>query len=251
MPYVWVSSVSSCDLLPCPFSDHCTVLLSVSVPDAVPPGHGLWKLNTSILKDEYIKIISDFWSEWRTHTHRFPSLPKWWVVGKRRIKGLTIRYCCLRSVAQSRNRDLLAWLVSHLKERVDAGSASCLEPYHSALTELAALDLRLAKGVQVRSRNRWIEKGEISSAYFFQLQKKCSTDPWISALRESDGSIISPPDLRRCFSSFYSSLFIAAPTDPSVQSSLLDNIVSPSIAIRLPFVKAPSLLRNASLLSKG
>ena len=52
VPYVWVSSVSSCSFVPCPFSDHCGVLLSVDVPDVVPPGPGLWKLNTSILKDE-------------------------------------------------------------------------------------------------------------------------------------------------------------------------------------------------------
>jgi len=31
VPYVWVSSVSSCDIVPCPFSDHCGVFLSVSV----------------------------------------------------------------------------------------------------------------------------------------------------------------------------------------------------------------------------
>ena len=35
--YVWVLSVSSCDIVPCPFSDHCAVFLSVVVPDVVPP----------------------------------------------------------------------------------------------------------------------------------------------------------------------------------------------------------------------
>ncbi|XP_044174347.1 uncharacterized protein LOC122957977 [Acropora millepora] len=37
-PYIWVVSVSACDILPCPFSDHCAVVLSVSVPIVVPPG---------------------------------------------------------------------------------------------------------------------------------------------------------------------------------------------------------------------
>ena len=116
VPYVWVSSVSSCDILPCPFSDHCAVLLSVSVPDAVPPGPGLWKLNTSILnEDEYVRVISDFWLAWRASTHLFPSLAKWWEASKSRIKGLTIRYCCSRSSALSRNRDLLVRLINHLK----------------------------------------------------------------------------------------------------------------------------------------
>ena len=41
IPYVWVSSVLLCDLLPCPFSDHCGLLTVVSIPDVVPPGPGL------------------------------------------------------------------------------------------------------------------------------------------------------------------------------------------------------------------
>ena len=61
IPYVWVSSVLSFDLLPCPFSDHCGLLTAVSVPDIVPPGPALWKPNTSILQEQaYIHLISDF-----------------------------------------------------------------------------------------------------------------------------------------------------------------------------------------------
>ena len=40
-PYVWVASMSSCDFVPCPLSDHCAVLVSVFVPGIVPPGPGL------------------------------------------------------------------------------------------------------------------------------------------------------------------------------------------------------------------
>lgn len=228
VPYVWVSSVSSCDILPCPFSDHCAVLLSVSVPDTVPPGPGLWKLNTSVLDDdEYVELISDFWLSWRASIHHFSSLAKWWEDGKSRIKGLTIRYCCSRSATQSRNRDLLVRLIEHLKAKVDTGSILCLGPYHSALSELAVLDSRVAKGAQVRSRIQWVEEGETSSAYFLRLEKKRSADRWISALREGDGSIVSSPDdLCRSLSSFYASLFTAAPTDLPSRTSLLGNLTS-------------------------
>ena len=228
VPYVWVSSVLSCDILPCPFSDHCAVLLSVSVPDVIPPGPGLWKLNTSILEDEeYVILITDAWLSWRASILRFPSLSKWWEEGKSLIKGLTIKYCCSRSATRSRNRDLLVRLIDHLKAKVDAGSVLCLGPYHSALSELAALDSETARGAQVRSRIRWVEEGESSSAYFFRLEKKRSADRWISALRESDGSIISSPDdLCRSFASFYSSLFTAGATDPAVRATLLGNLSS-------------------------
>ena len=106
-------------------------------------------------------------------------------------------------------------LVDHLKSKVDAGAMSCLGPYHSALTELAVLDSEPARGAQVRARVRWVEEGEISSSYFFRLEKKRSADRWISALRESDGSIVSSPaDLCRLLSSFYLDLFTASDTDP-------------------------------------
>ena len=228
VPYVWVPSVLSCDIVPCPFSDHCAVSLSVDVPDVVPPGPGLWKLNTSILvDDDYVSLITDLWVNWRACIPRFPSLAKWWEKGKSLIKGATIRFCCDRSAARSKNRDLLVRLADHLKAKIDAGSVSCLAPYQGVLSQLAKFDLEAAKGAQVRSRIRWVEEGETSSAYFFRLEKKNAADRWISALREGDGTIVSSPsDLCCSFASFYSSLFTAEVTDPSVQASLLANLSS-------------------------
>ena len=211
IPYVWVSSVLSCDLLPCPFSDHCGLLTIVSVLDVVPPGPGLWKLNISILEEPaYVLLIRDFWESWRSSVLHFPSLANWWD-----------------EVARSCNRDLLVRLVDHLKSKVDASSMSCLGPYHSALAELAVLDSEAVRGAQVWARVRWVEEGEISSSYFFRLEKKRSADHWMSALRESDGSIVSSPaDLCRSLSSFYLDLFTASDTHPCAQSALLGNLSS-------------------------
>ena len=51
-PYPWVHLVRSCDLLPCPFSDHSAVVLSIPIPEPIPRGPGRWKLNVSILFEE-------------------------------------------------------------------------------------------------------------------------------------------------------------------------------------------------------
>lgn len=227
-PFIWVASVSSCEIVPCPFSDHCAMFFSVSVPDVIPPGPGLWKLNVSILEDEaYYRLIADFWANWRRAKSRFSSLSKWWEAGKSRIKGLTISYCVQRSRVNSQSRDLLSRLAQHLKTRLDDGLISCLGPYHSVLAQLSRLDADAAKGAQIRSRVRWVEEGEVSSAYFFRLEKKRSADRWVSALRESNGTIISDPsDLCSSFSSFYSLLFTASPTDSVAQDSLLNNLSS-------------------------
>ena len=228
VPYVWACSVFSCDIVSCLFSHYCAFLLSLSVPDVVPPGPGLWKLNTSILSDnEHYNLITVAWRNLRSFVSRFPSLSKWWEEGKSLVKGLTIKYCCDRSRACSSNRDLLVRLVDHLKAKVDAGSCSCVGPYHSALAELAKLDLEVARGAQVRSSASWVEEGETSSAYFFRLEKKCGAERWISAIRLDDGTIVSSLT-KLCESSvaFYTSLFSAATTDPVVGASLLGNVSS-------------------------
>ena len=152
-PYIWVASVSACDILPCPSSDHCAVVLSASVPSVVPPGPGLWKLNVSVLEEgEYFQLIHDFWSTWRRRKHIFPSLAKWWEVGKSRVKGLTISYCSQRSRSASQERDLLVRLAKYLKSRLDSGLVSCMGAYRSVLDRLSSLDSTSAKGAQVRTR---------------------------------------------------------------------------------------------------
>ncbi|KAL9989394.1 hypothetical protein ACROYT_G003939 [Oculina patagonica] len=84
-----------------------------------------------------------------------------------------------------------------------------------------------ARDAQVRSRARWVEEGEVSSSYFFRLEKKRSADRWISAVRNDDGTIVSSPDeLCRSFSHFNISLFTAAGTDQPVQSDMLGNLSS-------------------------
>ena len=151
-PYVWVPSVSSCEIVPCPFSDHCAVLLCVTVPDVVPLGPGLCKLNTSILDElDYVRQIEDLWSRWRDQKERFPSFAKLWGAGKSHIKGLSINYCCAKSSDNAVNRDLLSRLASHLKEHVDSRILSLVGPYQSVLQQLAALDVEVMKGAQIRA----------------------------------------------------------------------------------------------------
>ena len=228
VPYAWVSSVSSCSVFVCPFSDHRAVSVTISLPDAIPPGPGFWKLNVSILEDpEYLSLIEDAWASWRRSIPRFPSLEKWWDRGKKLIKGLTISYCSAKSKVASSNRDILVRLIDHLKFKLDLGMTSCLEPYRAALTELGAMDRQLAQGAQVRSRARWVEEGETSSSYFLRLERKQAAKRHISALRQSDGTIVSSSaDLRSSFSSFYRDLFTASPTDSEARSGLLENLTS-------------------------
>ena len=226
VPFSWVSAVSVCDILPFPFSDRCAVHLSVSVPETIVPGPGLWKLNLAVLDEpEYVTLISDFWAFWRSRAFAFSSLSDWWDEGKREIKRRSIEYCKKRASARRVERDLLVRLADFLKQRVDSGAMFCFGPYQSTLSSLAKFDLEAARGAQVRSRVRWVEEGESSSSYFFRLVKKQGADHLVSALRLDDGSIVnSTPDLLDCFANFYSTLFSADDVDRVSQEELLSKL---------------------------
>ena len=102
-----------------------------------------------------------------------------------------------------------------------------MQPARSVLEQLSKWDIKAAKGAQVQSRVRWVEDGEVSSAFFFRLKKKRAADRRIAALRKPDGTLVSSPsDLCSSFFTFCSSLFSASCTDSSVQDSLLANISS-------------------------
>ena len=116
-------------------------------------------------------LFLNFWYDWRSAQPRFPTLTKWWDKGKSMVKGLTIRYCCVRSSQQSQHRSLLSRLADHLKCRVDAGFIPCLENYLSTLAEIALTDIEVPRRAQVRARARWVEEGETSSAFFLRLEK--------------------------------------------------------------------------------
>lgn len=186
----------------------------------------MWPLIIAVIHLKH--LMTQMWSlKWRRHQNNYSSLAKWWEAGKDHIKKLTIEYCVKLSRDRRAHRSLLVRLAEHLKGHVDLGRNSCLGPYHSTLSELAKLDLLAAQGAQVRSRAKWVEEGETSSAYFFRLEKKRSADRKISALKESDGTIVSDiTGLCDSVSAFYSSLFTAEPTDAAARESLLGNISS-------------------------
>ena len=147
--------------------------MSACVPEVPFHGPGGWKLNLFVLNDpEYVSSISNFWSDWRTAQPRFPTLAKWWDKGQSIIKGLTTRYCLVRSFQLSQHRNPLSRLADHLECRVDAGFISCLGLYRSTVMDIARVDVEVARGAQVRARARWVEAGETSSAFFFRLEKK-------------------------------------------------------------------------------
>ena len=149
---------------------------------------------------------------------------------------------------QSKRNGLLQWLRSlHTSVGI-----VCLQETHcvsvaecSLWFQYAKIDLETAKGVQVRSCIRWVEEGESSSAYFFRLERKKAADRWISALRESDGTIVSSPaDLCCSFASFICLFLLLMLLIPLSRAFFLPTYHLPCPSARLLSVRVISLLMN-------
>lgn len=74
---------------------------------------------------------------------------------------------------------MLSNIVNHLKRKIDNGFISCTDAYKSASTNLEKLDLDVANGACVRSRDQWIEEGETSSKFSSDMKRKIE---WIDGL---------------------------------------------------------------------
>ena len=195
-PYAWISSISTCEILSCPFSDYCPIIMSGFFSASIPRGPGIWKLNTSILLlEDYVDLVSSFWRQWRSRKSGFLSIMDRWELGESKLKGSSISYCKKRVAAQRLERDLLSNLVSHLKTGIDEGHVSCVVSYHWALFALGKIDIAQAEGARLRSRTQWVEDGEVSSSFFFRLEKENQADRWVAALKDADGSIRSAGSL--------------------------------------------------------
>ena len=227
-PYQWIHAIESCDILPCPYSDHSIVLMSLVIPEPIPKGPGRWLFNISLLKDEdFVNAIKDFWADWSALKAIFPTIQKWWEVGKAKIKRLAIAHGTARKKAAADSRALLDKLAAHLKAQIDVRIVTLLPVYQNVLAQIATIDQSIAEGAKVRSRIRWAEEGETSSSFFFRLEKKQKTESWISAMKRPDGSIASHIyDICDSWVHFYSDLFTASPVDLTVQQALLDNLSS-------------------------
>ena len=171
----------------------------------------------------FFQTVSEFWPRWRWRKPTFSSLQDWWNPGKEHLKSLAVRHCSGAHHERSLSRSILSALAYQLKGKIDDGVVSLMPVYERVLAQLASFDLTVAEGARVRFRVKWAEEGETSSRFFLRLEKKRGAESWISAMRVSNGVVVTAVEgICESWASFYQDLFTACPVDLGVQSDLLD-----------------------------
>ena len=147
VPYVWVPSVSCCDIVARSFSDHCAVAMSVCVPEVPSHGLGVWKLNLSVLNDPSMPLLLPI--SGLIGVLQSLVFPPWLSGGTKGKVSLMDSLLDIPVFVLLSSRSIVVscprWK-NHLKCGVEAGFIPCLGPYLSTLAEVARMDIEVARG---------------------------------------------------------------------------------------------------------
>ena len=204
IPSALVDYVEKCSILPGYLSDHSAIQLSFSF-DTIPKGPGYWKLNTSHLRNiDFVnninKIIDD-------EAGVFNEIDSDHCLNWDMLKSKIVQYAQRYSIEKAKQRNDYEMC---LKNRVNTltkklhminlnadNAIKLIEQTNTKLdqirSELEKIQLYKTQGVLLRTKARWVEKGEKSSKYFFNLEKSKARGGIMNKCRLQDGSLITHP----------------------------------------------------------
>ena len=221
-----LSSIQSCEITPCCFSDHDYVTLCLEFDQAQVRGPGLWKFNASLLQDnEFCAIIEDRISYLSSCIDYFPSVKSWWDFFKTSLKSEIVFFSRIKRRCLPRERVFLVNRLVSLKRRLTSGDSTLATEISRLESELKGFISRELEGSKVRSRVRWLENGERPTRYFFKLEhERVARNSVTSILDFNDVEVFSREEIERAHVRFYSDLFSKDPIDAVCKQICLSSI---------------------------
>ena len=201
--------ILSSEIIQAPAPDHKAVTVVLKSTENTR-GKGFWKLNNSLLYDkEYEEGIRDLIQEINNEYGDIECKTILWDYLKIRVKSFSIAYSVRLA---SKKKLVLQELEEKLNEidsiPADRQSNETRVTRNKLKNELDELYTEKAKGYQIRSRAKWVQDGEKSTAYFLNLEKSRQSSNAINSLKDEAGAIQhSDADILRIINTFYSNLY--------------------------------------------
>ena len=227
IPTRYLGLVSSVGIFPFFRSDHSYVYLEIDLPFGVKRGKGLWKFNTSLLKEEsFCAEIARFWTDWRLEQSSFHVVSSWWDAGKVQLKQLIRLLAWELSYSKKQNIKKLKDSIAILQQQIVSGVSS---PSHleAAKAALAAELEKDARGAQIRAHIQWAEEGERPTKFFLRQEKLRGQQRLIAAIRRPDGSLAqTTQDILAVWRDYCFQLFSAQPLNPEDQDVFINSLTN-------------------------
>ena len=192
-------------------TDHKMVDMLVEI-EKYKRGPGLWKLNNEVLKDEnYVTKIKHLINSTWSHPDNPDNTDKAALYDfmKYEIRKCTKRYCKTRSKNRKLVEKELLNEIDHLEHKQQTQKATDVET-NRLDTLKQELDLILeskAHGNWVRSRIKYIELNEKSTAFFHSMSKELHEKRTILSINTTNGTITNPEEILKEIKNFYKGLY--------------------------------------------
>lgn len=227
-----VQKVKEIKIIPSILTDHKMINVIVSFDSLAGKklGFNYWKLNNSLLENEqFQKAIKDIIKDSYNKANTSKMFGKNWEFMKYSIRKFAIGFG--KNMAKARRvkedsliKDIICIYEKHNLSQIDKDMLVKFQ------LELDKIFENKAKGAFVRSRRKWLEKGEKNSKYFFNLEKRNTELSSLKRLRIDDKVSTDSSEISQFVTSFYKKLYTK---DEGIGDarSFLENIKINSIVI--------------------
>ena len=228
--YDLTKNTTKSDIKPFPHSDHDLILLTLDLSQ-IKRGPGYWHFNNTLLQNAlFTSDITAFWANWLSKKHNYTNLLAWWDKAKYHFKQIAIHHAKLQRKQENQERARLEQKINRLQQRTSGNATTDTIPYLKAKEELKQFELRQIERLKIRTKARFIEEGEKSTKYFYNLEKKRQADQTIRVLTKDNlDTVTNITDILQETRQFYKKLYAAEPIDLEAQQEILD-IPSPRLS---------------------
>ena len=233
-----LDNITHTDIIPAFMSDHAIPIINYECCQQ-KRGPGFWKLNISLLEDTtYIEKTNEILQE-ILDNHEYDSNSQKWEMMKMKVREHSIQYASRKK--KSRNNILLA--LEHKLKRLeqelinqDTHHATRIFTYDNNSEERDKVKAEIekiidyrTKGAIIRSRRNWLQLGEKSSKYFFNLERYNYMAKNRFKLRNKHGAITTnAKEILNIQKEFYKQLYTTSGV--ILSDKYLENLDAPKLS---------------------
>ena len=206
-------------------SDHKAVTVTIQTSNFTR-GPGIWRFNDSLLKDlNYVDTINALIEKFQSDPTIKDPIMKWELI-KAEVKSLTTQFCTLKNQNLFSEEKHLKHEISRVSELLTQtpNSVHLLKEYTTLKNKYEIFNLNKARGAQIRSRAKYIEKGEKNTKYFLGLEKAKGVHNTIHELNTNSKVITDPLKVLSEIETFYTNLY-KRNEDVEVSKEIIENFI--------------------------
>ena len=206
--------VINTNILPSLLSFHSPISLSLKYIEEPIKGTGHWKLNLSLLKEDNFKIkLKEKILLWKDEHKDIIDKNLQWEIIKYEIRRFSIKYSGAKKRGNQEMKTVLEKKLSDLEEKEHLGEEHIYLEIEELRSQINNFAIEEAQGSIIRSRTRWVEEGEKSTAYFFNLEKQNSIKKNIRKIIHNGIEETNQQNILNNLMEYYKTLYDSQPVE--------------------------------------